>query len=248
MQQLEGTHSVHEALRAGQGVIRILMDRQRRSDPAMQVIVQAAQYQQVVIEYVSRDTLDEESHTKRHQGVLAFKKGKSTVDYVDILNYAEHLGEPALIVVLDDIVDPHNVGAIIRSAEALGAHGLVMHDRRAAGITATVVRAAAGATEHLRIARVNNVPNVLRDLKERGVWILGMDAEGKELISDQDFTGPRAIVIGSEERGMSRVVKKLCDSLVCIPMRGRIQSLNASVAAAIVIWELVRKLPHADAQ
>ena len=240
MQILEGINPVSEALKAGKAVIRIIVDRQRRGEAGIQEIVQMAMSRQIVVQYVGHFQMEQETKSNRHQGVIAYRQGRTYVDYVDILDHARGLGQDPLVVVLDDIVDPHNVGAIIRTAEALGAHGLVMHDRRAAGLTPTVVRASAGASEHLLIARVNNIHNTLRDLKKSEITIVGTDVEGKAELGQIELNGPMVVVIGSEERGLSKSVKKVCDYLLKIPMRGQVQSLNASVAAALVLWEVSR--------
>ncbi len=240
MLYLEGTHAVTESLRAGKALARVLVDRHKRSDSAVQSIIQLAQDQQVLVQYMSKEELDHESQTGRHQGVIAIYKGRIYVDLEDILLNAQQQQQDPLVVVLDDIVDPHNVGAIIRSAEALGAHGVVLHERRAAGLTPTVVRAAAGALAYLPIARVTNIHNAVRDLKERGLWTLGLDVSGTRSLPDIDGRQPLTVVVGSEERGLSKPVKKLCEDLVKIPMAGRVQSLNASVATAVLLWEVCR--------
>ena len=181
------------------------------------------------------------SRTHAHQGVIAVAAVRAYCTVEEILAAAQAAGEAPFLVVCDEISDPQNLGAIIRSAECAGAHGLVLPKRRSAGLTAVVDKASAGAAEHARIARVPNIPALLRELKDRGLWIYGTAASGSSLLWETDLTGPLALVIGSEGDGMGRLVSECCDFTVRLPMKGRIGSLNASAAAAITMYEVLRQ-------
>ena len=190
---------------------------------------------------VDRRKLDGMSVTHAHQGIIALAAARPYATLDDIFALAESRGEAPLIVVCDELSDPHNLGAIIRSAECAGAHGVVIPKRRSAGLTPVVAKASAGAVEYLPVARVPNIPSALKELQTRGVWVYGTAADGGQALFDADFQGPAAIVIGNEGAGMGRLVRQTCDVLVRIPMRGRISSLNASAAAAILLYEAVRQ-------
>ena len=179
--------------------------------------------------------------THAHQGIIALAAARPYATLDDIFALAESRGEAPLIVVCDELSDPHNLGAIIRSAECAGAHGVVIPKRRSAGLTPVVAKASAGAVEYLPVARVPNIPSALKEMQTRGVWVYGTAADGGQALFDADFQGPTAIVIGNEGAGMGRLVRQTCDVLVRIPMRGRISSLNASAAAAILLYEAVRQ-------
>ena len=181
------------------------------------------------------------SVTKAHQGVIAVCAVRDYCSIDEILSLAEERGEDPFVIVCDEISDPHNLGAIIRSAECAGAHGLVIPKRRSAGLTAIVDKASAGAAEHSRIARVANIPAALKELKERGLWVYGTAADGANDLWHTDFSGPVALVIGSEGDGMGRLVRECCDFIVSLPMKGQISSLNASNAAAITMYEILRQ-------
>ena len=181
------------------------------------------------------------SATGAHQGVIAMVAAHSYATLDDILNRAKERGEAPLIVICDELSDPHNLGAIIRTAECAGAHGVIIPRRRSVGLTAVVGKASAGALEYMPVARVTNITNAIKELKERGVWIFGTAAEGATLLYQADLKGAAAIVIGNEGDGMSRLVAESCDLKVSIPMKGRISSLNASAAAAILLYEAVRQ-------
>jgi len=188
-----------------------------------------------------RRKLDNMSRTHAHQGVIALAAVREYVSVQSLLDIAAQKGEPPLIVVCDEISDPHNLGAILRTAECAGAHGVIIPKRRSAGLTAIVAKTSAGAVSYMPVARVANISATLKDLKKEGVWVFGTAAEGTTTLYDADLKGPAAIVIGSEGDGMTRLVRENCDFLVSIPMKGRISSLNASAAAAILLYEAVRQ-------
>jgi 23S rRNA (guanosine2251-2'-O)-methyltransferase len=194
----------------------------------------------VVVE-ADRRKLDGMSRTHSHQGVIALAAIREYVTPDDILRIAREKGEPPLVVVCDELSDPHNLGAVIRTAECAGAHGVIIPKRRSAGLTAVVAKTSAGAVSHVPVARVPNIPSLLKELKDGGLWIFGADASGGTALYEADLKGPCAIVIGSEGTGMGRLVREGCDFLVSIPMRGKLNSLNASAAAAILLYEAVRQ-------
>ena len=185
--------------------------------------------------------LDGMSRTHAHQGVIALAAMREYVSVEDILAKAAEKGEKPLIVICDEISDPHNLGAIIRTAECAGAHGIVIPKRRSAGLTAVVAKTSAGAVAHMPVARVANIPSLIKDLKKQGVWVFGTAAKGTTSLYEADLKGPAAIVIGSEGDGMTRLAEENCDFLVSIPMKGKLNSLNASAAAAILLYEAVRQ-------
>ena len=195
----------------------------------------------MVIVETDKRKLDEMSQTGNHQGVIAIVPPFEYCDVDDILNVAKEKNEDPFIIILDGIEDPHNLGAIIRTAETAGAHGVIIPKRRAVGVNSTVNKSSAGAVEYMKVARVNNITETMNYLKEQGLWIIGTDMDTDRYYYNQDMTGPIAIVIGSEGFGMSRLVKENCDILVKIPMKGNITSLNASVSAGIVMYEVVKQ-------
>lgn len=238
--QIEGRNAVLEALRAGRPIDKLLVMK-GDEDAALGHIIHMARDAGVAVVDTDRRKLDEISITDAHQGVIAVAAVKEYCTVEDILAAAEAAGEPPLIILCDEISDPHNLGAIIRTAECAGAHGVVIPRRRSAGITATVAKTSAGAVEYLPVAKVANLTNTIRELKDRGVWIYGTAAAADSDLYTVDLTGPSAIVIGSEGNGMSRLVAENCDIRMSIPMAGRISSLNASVSAAVVLYEAVRQ-------
>ena len=195
----------------------------------------------IVVVEADRRKLDGMSRTHAHQGVIALAAVRQYVSVDALLDRAAAKGEPPLLVICDEISDPHNLGAILRTAECAGAHGLIIPKRRSAGLTAVVAKTSAGAVAHLPVARVPNIPSVLKELKKRGIWVFGTAADGGTSLYDADLKGPAAIVIGSEGSGMTRLTAETCDFLVSIPMRGKLNSLNASAAAAILLYEAVRQ-------
>ncbi len=237
---IEGRNAVIEALRAGRAIDKIYIVK-GDTDQTLGHIASKARSSGIVVVDADRRKLDDMSVTHAHQGVIAVAavRGYSTVE--DILKIASERGEQPFIIICDRISDPHNLGAVIRTAEAAGAHGIVIPKRRSAGLTAVVGKTSAGAAEHLAVARVSNLTSALNELKKAGVWIFGTAADGNANLWDTDFTGPIALVIGSEGDGMSRIVTETCDFTVSIPMYGQVSSLNASVSAAVVIYEAVRQ-------
>lgn len=237
---IEGRNAVSEALRAGTAIDKLYIAR-GDTDATLGFLVSSARAKGVVVVEADRRKLDAMSLTHAHQGVIAVAAVREYASVEDILARAEQAGEAPLIVVCDEISDPHNLGAIIRTAEAAGAHGVVIPKRRSAGLTAVVAKTSAGAVSHLSVARVPNLPALLTELKSKGLWIYGTAAEGAGPLYNTDLTGPAAIVIGSEGAGMGRLVAECCDFKISIPMLGKISSLNASAAAAVILYEAVRQ-------
>ena len=238
--QLEGRNALTEALRAGRTIDKVFI-ADGDTDRGLQRLAAEAKDAGAVIVPVDRRKLDQMSFTRSHQGVIAVVAAHDYYTIDDILEEAASRGENALIVICDELSDPHNLGAIMRSAECAGAHGVVIPKRRSVGLTATVAKASAGAVEYMKVARVTNINNTINELKEKGVWVFGTAAEGSVPMYKADLTGPAAIVIGNEGDGMSPLVRKNCDMLVHIPMKGQISSLNASAAASILLYEAVRQ-------
>ena len=238
--QLEGRNALTDALRAGRTIDKVFI-ADGDTDRGLQRLAAEAKEAGAVIVPVDRRKLDQMSFTRSHQGVIALAAAHDYYTIDDILEEAASRGENALIVICDELSDPHNLGAIMRSAECAGAHGVVIPKRRSVGLTATVAKASAGAVEYMKVARVTNINNAINELKEKGVWVFGTAAEGSVPMYKADLTGPAAIVIGNEGDGMSPLVRKNCDMLVHIPMAGRISSLNASAAASILLYEAVRQ-------
>ncbi|MCI6569071.1 MAG: 23S rRNA (guanosine(2251)-2'-O)-methyltransferase RlmB [Dysosmobacter sp.] len=237
---IEGRNAVIEALRAGGTIDKIYLAK-GDTDKTLGHIASTARAAGVVVVEADRRKLDAMSRTHAHQGVIALAAVREYATVESILQSAADRGEPPLLVVCDEISDPHNLGAIIRTAECAGAHGVIIPKRRSAGLTAVVGKTSAGAVAYLPVARVPNIAALLKDLKKQGVWVFGTAAEGTTSLYQADLKGPAAIVIGSEGDGMTRLVRENCDFLVSIPMKGRISSLNASAAAAILLYEAVRQ-------
>lgn len=238
--QIEGKNAVLEALKAGRTIDKVYIAR-GEAEKSLKFIASKAKAAGAVISEVDRRKLDYMSKTHSHQGVIALAAVREYVSVDDIIKAAEEKNENPLIIICDEISDPHNLGAIIRTGEAAGAHGIIIPKRRSAGITAIVEKTSAGAVEHMPVARVPNISAALSDLKKRGVWIFGAAADGETMLWDADFKGASAIVIGSEGEGMGRLVAENCDYKVSIPMNGKISSLNASASAAILLYEAVRQ-------
>ena len=238
--QLEGRNALTEALRSGRTIDKVFIAA-GDTDKGLQRLAAQAKEAGAVVVPVDRRKLDMMSVTRAHQGVITLAAAKEYASIDDILQNAADKGEAPLIVICDELTDPHNLGAIIRSAECAGAHGVIIPKRRAVGLTAVVAKSSAGAVEYMPVARVTNINNAMDELKEKGVWIFGTAAEGSIPMYKADLTGPAAIVIGSEGDGMSRLVQKNCDVTVHIPMKGHITSLNASAAASILLYEAVRQ-------
>ncbi|MBR0446630.1 MAG: 23S rRNA (guanosine(2251)-2'-O)-methyltransferase RlmB [Oscillospiraceae bacterium] len=238
--QLEGRNALTEALRSGRTIDKVFIAA-GETDRGLQHLAAQAKEAGAVVVPVDRRKLNAMSTTGAHQGVIALAAAREYATIDDILAYAAQQGEAPLIVICDELSDPHNLGAIIRSAECAGAHGVIIPKRRSVGLTATVAKTSAGALEYMKVAKVSNLVSAMEDLKQKGVWIFGTAAEGSVPMYKADLTGPTAIVIGSEGDGMSRLVQKTCDMTVHIPMKGRITSLNASASASILLYEAVRQ-------
>lgn len=237
---IEGRNAVIEALRTETAIDKIYIAK-GETDKTLGHIASKARDRGIVVVEADRRKLDHMSRTHAHQGVIALAAVREYVSVQSILKAAAEKGEAPLLVVCDEISDPHNLGAILRTAECAGAHGVIIPKRRSAGLTAVVAKTSAGAVSYMPVARVPNMAALLKDLKKQGVWVFGTAAEGTTTLYDADLKGPAAIVIGSEGDGMSRLVTENCDFLVSIPMKGQISSLNASAAAAILLYEAVRQ-------
>ncbi len=238
--QLEGRNALTEALRSGRTIDKVFI-ASGETDRALQRLAAQAKEAGAVVVPVDRRKLDAMSVTRAHQGVIALAAAKEYCTVHHILQEAADRAEAPLLVICDELSDPHNLGAILRSAECAGAHGVIIPKRRSVGLTATVAKASAGAVEYMKVARVTNINPAISELKEKGVWIFGTAAEGSVPMYQADLTIPAAVVIGSEGEGMSQLVRKNCDVMVHIPMKGRITSLNASAAASILLYEAVRQ-------
>ena len=239
-QQLEGRNAVIEALRAERPIDKVFI-ASGDTDASLSRIAAMAREAGAVVVSCDRHRLDQLSEGRVHQGVVAIAAAHEYATLEELLERAEASGEPPLLVILDEISDPHNLGAVLRTAECAGAHGIIIPKRRSAGLNAVVAKSSAGAVEYLPVARVPNLPAAMETLKKHGVWIYGTAADAPADLYHTDLKGPMAIVIGSEGDGMGRLVAENCDFLVSIPMRGHINSLNASAAAAIVLYEAVRQ-------
>ena len=237
---IEGRNAVIEALRTETAIDKVYIAK-GETDKTLGHIASKARDRGIVVVEADRRKLDHMSRTHAHQGVIALSAVREYVSVQSILEAAAEKGEAPLLVVCDEISDPHNLGAILRTAECAGAHGVIIPKRRSAGLTAVVAKTSAGAVSYMPVARVPNMAALLKDLKKQGVWVFGTAAEGATTLYDADLKGPAAIVIGSEGDGMSRLVTENCDFLVSIPMKGQISSLNASAAAAILLYEAVRQ-------
>ncbi len=236
-----GRNPLIEALKAGRPIDRILLERNARNQGSLAEILRLAREQHIPIDYAERPVLDARSATSAHQGVLAYVAAKDYVNLDDLLAISREKQEPPLYVMLDGIEDPHNLGAILRTAEATGAHGVIIRERRAVGLTPAVVKASAGAVEYMPVARVNNIAQAIEALKKANIWVVGIDMAGQTEYSRVDYTAPTALVIGAEGKGLSDLVRKRCDILAYIPMKGKIASLNASVAAAVVLYAALKQ-------
>ena len=242
---LEGRNAVTEALSAGRTIDKLFV-ADGDTDKALARICAMAKEAGAVVVPTDRRKLDFMSATGAHQGVIAMVAAHAYASIEDILQKAADAGEAPLIVICDELSDPHNLGAIIRTAECAGAHGVIIPKRRSVGLTAVVGKASAGALEYMLVARVSNITAAMDTLKKAGVWVCGTAAEGDTSLYKADLKGPTAIVIGNEGQGMSRLVSERCDFKVSIPMKGSISSLNASAAAAIMLYEAVRQRSLTD--
>ncbi len=237
--KIEGRNAVLEAFRSGRTIDKLFVLDGCKDGP-VQSIMREAKKHDTIVNFVTKERLDQLSETKKHQGVIAMAAayGYSTVN--EILARAEEKGEPPFLVLLDNIEDPHNLGAIIRTANLAGAHGVIIPKRRAVGLTATVAKASAGAINYTPVAKVTNLTQTIKELKEKGIWFVCADMGGTTMY-DLDLKGPIGLVIGNEGEGVGKLVKENCDFIASIPMRGDIDSLNASVACGVLSFEIVRQ-------
>ncbi len=242
MDKLTGIHAVKEALEARRPIDRIAIAKGRQ-DTRVEEIVQLARKQGVPVRFEDRGQLDRLANSKDHQGVVALAAARAAASLEDILAHANGASpdQLGLIVLLDGVEDPHNLGAIIRTALAAGAHGVVIPERRAAGLTDTVARASAGALAHLPVAKVTNLVRTMEELKEAGYWLVGLDEQGDKNYTEVDYTSPVGIVLGSEGQGLHELTRKRCDFVVSLPTTGPVKSLNVSVAAGVVLFEAIRQ-------
>lgn len=238
-----GIHAVSEAMKSRERSFEYIAIAKDRSDPRIQRIIDDARISGMAVRFVPREEIDRETRTRTHQGVMAFTSRKKFSDLDDILENKR--GQYSFVLVLDSIEDPHNLGALLRSAEGAGVDGVVIPERRAAGISGTVVKSSAGASEYLSVARVVNIARALEDLKERNVWVVGLDERGTQGYDEIDFNMDCALVLGAEGKGLHDLVRKKCDLLVSIPMMGQVSSLNVSVAGGVVMYEALRQRRNA---
>lgn len=237
---LVGRNAVTEALKAGRGINKILLANGDR-EGSITEIAALAKERGIVVQYVERAKIEALAGGHRHQGVLAYVAPVPYVELDDILQAAEEKGEAPFLVLLDELEDPHNLGALLRTADATGVHGILIPKRRSVSLNATVAKTSAGAVEYVPVARIGNIAQTLKKLKEKGFWVAGADMDGEKAYYEADLTGPLVLVVGSEGRGMSRLTKEACDFIVSMPMVGRINSLNASVAGSILMYESMRQ-------
>lgn len=241
MDRLTGIHAVHEALEAQRPLERIVIAAGRQ-DSRIQAIVEMARAQNVPVRFQERSQLDRLANSRDHQGVVALSAPRPTASLQDVLAHAnkDH-GKSGLIVLLDGVEDPHNLGAIVRTSLAAGAHGVVIPERRAAGLTEAVARASAGALAHLPVARVTNFARSMEELKEAGYWLVGLDERADKSYTEVDYSSPTGIVMGGEGKGLHELTRKRCDFVVSLPTAGPVKSLNVSVAAGVVLFEALRQ-------
>lgn len=242
---LEGRNPVMEALKSGREINKLLVLKGNR-EGSINKIVAIAREKGIVIQELGRQGLDSISHTGAHQGVIAYAASGRYVEVEDILEKARLCNEQPFIIILDGIKDGHNLGAIIRTAECAGAHGVIIPKRRSASINPVVVKSSAGAVEYVHVARVTNIAQTIEYLKNNNIWVVGADASGHNMLYGKDMGGPIAVVIGSEGEGIGRLVAEKCDFLVRIPVAGQVSSLNASVAAGIIMYEVYRQRCKSD--
>ncbi|TGY87736.1 23S rRNA (guanosine(2251)-2'-O)-methyltransferase RlmB [Petralouisia muris] len=236
---IEGRNAVMEAFRSGKTIDKLFVLEGCQNGPVRSITREARKHD-TIVNFVSKERLDQISETKKHQGVIAFAAAYEYASVEDMLESAKKKGEQPFLLLLDNIEDPHNLGAILRTANLAGAHGVIIPKRRAVGLTATVGKTSAGAINYTPVAKVSNLSNTIRELKEQGLWFVCADMDGTRMY-DLDLKGPIGLVIGSEGEGVSKLVKENCDFTAAIPMAGEIDSLNASVAAGILAYEIVRQ-------
>lgn len=237
--KIEGRNAVLEAFRAGKTIDKVYILDGCQDGP-VRTIVREAKKHDTILNFVSKERLDQLSETGKHQGVIAVAAAYHYAEVEDLLERAAQKGEPPFLILLDNIEDPHNLGAIIRTANLAGAHGVIIPKRRAAGLTPTVAKASAGAINYTPVAKVTNLSNTIKELKEAGMWFVCADMGGTDMY-DLNLTGPIGLVIGNEGEGVSKLVKEQCDMIASIPMKGDIDSLNASVATGVLAYEIVRQ-------
>ncbi len=236
---IEGRNAVLEAFRSGKTIDRLFVLKGCQDGP-VRTIIREAKKHDTILSYVERERLDQLSETKKHQGVIAYAAAYEYAQVEEMLKAAEEKDEAPFLILLDNIEDPHNLGAIIRTANVAGAHGVIIPKRRAVGLTATVAKASAGALNYTPVAKVTNFTQTIKELKERGIWFVCADMDGAPMY-ELDLKGPIGLVIGSEGEGVGKLVKENCDFNAAIPMAGNIDSLNASVAAGVLAYEIVRQ-------
>lgn len=238
-QNIEGRNAVLEAFRSGKTIDKLYVLKGCQDGP-INSILREARKRDTIISFVSKERLDQMSETKKHQGVIAQGAVYEYAEVEDMLKLAEERGESPFLILLDNIEDPHNLGAIIRTANLAGAHGVIIPKRRAAGLTATVAKASAGALNYTPVAKVTNLGSTIEELKKRGLWFVCADMDGT-VMYELDLKGPIGLVIGNEGDGVSRLIREKCDYVASIPVRGEVDSLNASVAAGVLAYEIVRQ-------
>lgn len=236
---LFGRNAVMEALKGEREIDKILIQKGEKEGSVIKII-SSAKAKSIVILEVEKSKLDELTGREKHQGVVAYVAAHEYVSVDEILEEAANKGEQPFVLILDNIQDPHNLGAIIRTAHNAGVHGIIIPKRRAVGLTGTVAKSSAGALEYMKVAKVSNIVQTIRELKEKGLWIACADMDGKTLY-EENLTGPIGIVVGSEGEGVSKLTKENCDYVVSVPMYGQVTSLNASVAASLMVYEVVRQ-------
>lgn len=236
---IEGRNAVMEAFRSGKTIDKLFVQKGCQDGPINSILREARKHD-TIVSYVAKERLDQLSETGKHQGVIAYAAAYEYAEVEDILKLAEEKGEAPFVFLLDNIEDPHNLGAIIRTANLAGAHGVIIPKRRAVGLTATVARTSAGALNYTPVAKVTNLGSTIEELKEKGLWFVCADMGGTTMY-DLNLTGPIGLVIGNEGEGVSRLVREKCDYIASIPMKGNIDSLNASVAAGVLAYEIVRQ-------
>ena len=235
-----GRNSVAEALKSGRSINKILIAKGERQG-AIREIVGQARAKGLVVQEVDQVKLDQIAAGVRHQGIIAMVAPVAYVEVADVLQRSLDQGEAPFLVLLDELEDPHNVGAILRTADATGVHGVLLPKRRTSPLTATVAKTSAGAIEHVPVARIGNIAQTIEQLKKKGLWVVGADMDGPKNYYETDLTGPIVVVVGSEGQGLGRLTKEACDFLVRIPMKGQISSLNASVACSLLLYEVLRQ-------
>ena len=239
--QIEGKNPVLEALKAGRPLSRIFISKDIEKHSSVADIISLARTSKVPVEFVEANVINTKSLTRSPQGVIALASARGYSDVYDLFAISKKRGEPAFYLILDGLEDPQNLGAIMRTADAAGVHGIVIPERRSVGLNQTVAKVSAGAVEYVAVARINNLNNAIRLMKDEGVKVVGVDAGGEKNYTEADLKFPVALVIGGEGKGISRLVRENCDEIVSIPMKGKISSLNASVAASVVMYEVLRQ-------